>query len=257
MAFSDTFKRDVACHKLQIFRDDGVNRHIRFKAPGTMCMHFDLLTWPGYLCYTGDMGTYVFRRLDDMFAFFRRRDSRPEFEIDLRYWAEKLEALDRAGVTAYSAGVFRSAILESLQSYCDGEEFTEAEREAIFSEVDTEVLQNADDEYQAMRSALDFQHGDRNVFEGFWETDYKEYTHRFLWCCHALEWAIGVYDAAKLPAAVAVDRPPHQSHESAIIAEFKDDPREAAEYLAAVLRDGGDEEVKIAVRRVTAVFGET
>lgn len=29
---------------------------------------------------------------------------------------------------------------------------------------------------------------------GDWERDCKEYSHRFLWCCHALEWAVTTYD---------------------------------------------------------------
>ena len=76
MTFADQFTSDIAQHQMQVIRDDGVSRHLRFKRPNTMCMHFDLLTWPGYLCYTGDMGTYVFRRLEDMFPFFRRGEDR-------------------------------------------------------------------------------------------------------------------------------------------------------------------------------------
>ena len=67
----EQFLRDVAEHTMTVIREDGVSRHIRFAKPGTSCMHFDLITWPGYLCYTGDMGTYVFQRLTDMFEFFR------------------------------------------------------------------------------------------------------------------------------------------------------------------------------------------
>lgn len=72
----ETFLADVAAHQIHVLRDDGVHRHIRFKRPGTYCMQFDLITWPGYLCYTGDMGTYVFNRLEDMFEFFRTGRSR-------------------------------------------------------------------------------------------------------------------------------------------------------------------------------------
>lgn len=43
---SEFFDRDIAQHQMEVIRDDGVNRHLRFKRPGTMCMHFDLLTWP-------------------------------------------------------------------------------------------------------------------------------------------------------------------------------------------------------------------
>ena len=66
-----SFLKDVAEHQMTVLRDDGVNRHVQFRRPGTICMGFELITWPGYLCYTGDMGTYVFRRLEDMFEFFR------------------------------------------------------------------------------------------------------------------------------------------------------------------------------------------
>ena len=87
------FLKDVAAHEMEILRDDGVYRHIRFKKPGTWCMHFDLVTWPGYLAYSGDMGCYVFSRLNDMFEFFRtdreylQRDGR-QLCINLCYWSE-------------------------------------------------------------------------------------------------------------------------------------------------------------------------
>lgn len=57
-----TFLREVSQHSMTVIRDDGVNRHLRFRRPETNCMGFDLITWAGHLCYTGDMGTYVFSR---------------------------------------------------------------------------------------------------------------------------------------------------------------------------------------------------
>jgi probable addiction module antidote protein len=44
------------------------------------------------------------------------------------------------------------------------------------------------------------------------------------------------------------------SHEVATIQEFKDQPQEAAAYLNAVLEDGDQEEVLLALRRITAEF---
>jgi len=95
-----SFLKDVATHEMQLLRDDGVYRHLRFKRPGTVCMYFDLITWPGFLCYTGDMGTFVFTRLRDMFEFFRtdreyaqRRGDRQLF-VNHGYWSEKLVAVD-------------------------------------------------------------------------------------------------------------------------------------------------------------------
>jgi len=83
-------------------------------------MHFDLLTWPGYLCYTGDMGTYVFRRLHDMFQFFRRGESIGERCIDIRYWAEKLEAIDRVdGVREWTPEKFREEVRDFCAQHVD------------------------------------------------------------------------------------------------------------------------------------------
>lgn len=45
------------------------------------------------------------------------------------------------------------------------------------------------------------------------------------------------------------------SHEDATILEFKDSPQEAAAYLSAVLEDGDQEEVLLALRRITMAFG--
>lgn len=195
----DYFKRDIAKHEMMVIRDDGVNRHIRFQRPGTMCMHFDLITWPGYLCYTGDMGTYVFRRLHDMFEFFRRDAGRPEYRIDRRYWAEKLEAIDKGdGFQEFSADAFRAAVKDFFENATsDDEDWPEARKTALWAEIESDILDRLDDEgeHGVFLALRDFRYDDFRFVD--WEPGCKEYTHRFLWCCHALEWAIGVYDAAQ------------------------------------------------------------
>lgn len=198
---SDYFERDIATHEMEVIRDDGVNRHLRFKRPGTMCMHFDLLTWPGYLCYTGDMGTYVFRRLHDMFQFFRRGENRGQYRIDLRYWAEKLEASDKGdGVREWSEKKFRAEVRDYFEQHTDdSEDWPEPRKAALWQEIDEQVCAAAEDsEHHAWVALWEFEH------DGFrfqdWERDCKVWTHRFLWCCHALQWAIGTYDAQKASA---------------------------------------------------------
>lgn len=198
---SDQFERDVAAHTMQVFRDNGVDRHLRFARPGTMSMHFDLLTWPGYLCFTGDMGTYVFWRVHDMFNFFRRRDGREPYGMDVRYWAEKLEAVDRCdGVSRWSAQKFKAEVRGYFDRYVmDSEDWTEERKAALWTEIEDEVCGVADDsEHLAWAALTGFEH------DGFrfqdWERDCKVWTPRFLWCCHALEWAIDTYDRATTDA---------------------------------------------------------
>jgi len=214
-----SFLEDVATHEMQVLRDDGVYRHVRFKRPGTGCMHFDLITWPGYLCYCGDMGTFVFTRLLDMFEFFRtdreharRRGDRRLF-VNHGYWAEKLVAVDsqrRCGsAMEYSAEKLRAYVnetrLEWIRDARRSDWLSQKERRHLWEEVDHEVLSRIDDDgeeaaYIAMR---DFRWIPKRghcapeyEFTDLGEIEFKQYTHSFQWCCFALSWGIEQYDRA-------------------------------------------------------------
>jgi hypothetical protein len=223
----ELFLKDVATHVMEVIRDDGLYRHVRFKNPDTICMHFDLITWPGYLCYTGDMGTFVFTRLRDMFEFFRRTGKESLFHIDFRYWAEKCEAKDRSdGIKEYSHEKFQSNIRDWIdQAEKDSrpdEEFDGEEAVRLHAAAYAELREAAEDEVccceandvRAYDAANDFEHageawqafhGEKARFEfsDYWETDNTEYTFRFIWCCYALAWGIRQYDEAKMPTPLA------------------------------------------------------
>ena len=202
----DQFFRDIEKHEMTVIRDDGVNRHIRFKRPGSYSMHFDLITWPGYLCYTGDMGAYVFQRLDDMFEFFRtdreyKKRNGARLAVNLSYWGEKLQATDRDGYRKYSAEKFKVNVMDWIEQHGLVGKLGHGLRD----ELESEVLDRADDGASlAYDAAAGFIWNGKRVFEDFFEVDCSEYTHRFLWCCFALAWGIEKYDVAKLPAAEAV-----------------------------------------------------
>lgn len=177
-----TFLKDVSEHQMTVKRDEGFYRHLRFRKPNSSDSWFDIVTWPGYLCYSGDMGCYVFARLDDMLVFFRS----PRLKINPGYWAEKCEARDRDGITEYSPNTFKERIAEWLD---DAEVSAEARRL-----VGIEVLSRADDgESEARRAVNDFE-SDGFQFHDFWETNLHDYTYRFIWCCYALTWGIRQYD---------------------------------------------------------------
>jgi hypothetical protein len=200
----DQFMREVAEHKIIVIRDDGVHRHIRFKQPDSICMHFDLITWPGYLCYTGDMGTYVFQRLTDMFEFFRtdreyKKRGGKKLAINLSYWGEKLQATDRGdGYRKYSADKFKANIMDWIEQ----RGLVGKLGHGLRDELESEVLDHADDSADvAYRAAMDFKWAGKYVFPDFYEVDSEEYTHRFVWCCYALAWGIEQYDASKVEVA--------------------------------------------------------
>ena len=219
----ERFLRDVSKHEMTVIRDDGVHRHIRFKQPDSSNMFFDLVTWPGFLCYSGDMGTYVFQRTQDMFGFFRKNGRLDG--IDRRYWAEKIEAADNTGVTRHSHDEFMRQINDWVDQHAEGDKPGDDEPEQLAlwaeayaelrAEVESEVLSADSNEVRCFDAANDFEHaGDawqafhgpdaKFEFTDFWEVDTKEYTPRFLWCCYALVWGIEQYDAAQRLAAEAV-----------------------------------------------------
>ena len=211
MTTEKQFLEDVANHKMAVIKDDGVHRHIRFSRVDTMCMHFDLITWPGYLCYTGDMGTYVFTRLRDMFEFFRadreyalRR--KKLLGINPQYWGEKLEAVDKHdGFKKFSEEKFDAAIrryfVEWIRDHRD--ETSKEERRELWEAIESEVLCADEDSggYRKQCAAHDFGHQvNQRVyfrFQDFWETNVEEYSGRFMWCCYALAWGIQQYDDYK------------------------------------------------------------
>lgn len=212
----ENFLKDVSRHQMTIIRDDGVNRHVRFREPGTGIMHFDLITWPNHLCYTGDMGTYVFSRIEDMFQFFRSRTDREHMHlrngqtlaINPQYWAEKLLAIDsRCGAEEFDPDEFRRVVreqrLEWIREARNDEELDKDARRALWEAIEEEVLSCADEgEHEARRAAIEFSHrtgphGRHFYFADFWEYKLRNYTHNFIWCCFALAWGIKQYDAAR------------------------------------------------------------
>jgi hypothetical protein len=101
----DDFLDRVKGHELTVLMDNGLHRHVRLSPPDTRTCYFDLITYPGALLYTGDMGTFLFDRFDraeDMFKFFRTPPGE-ELRINPNYWEEKIIAkrTDRKAIEKY------------------------------------------------------------------------------------------------------------------------------------------------------------
>ena len=214
------FLRNVARHELQVLHDDGVYRHLLGKEPGTGNRHFNIVTFPGYLCYTGDMGAYTFCRAHDMFTFFRQRPGRIA-NINPHYWAEKLEATNcngqyvKHGAAEWSDELFKDEILGHCKSYFESREPDEDatdEDKAKFSEMKADAMEDVeseifccdDMEHAGASAAYGFHHKESGLkFYDLFESNFTEWSHGFLWCCYAITWAIEKYDQRPaVPAAI-------------------------------------------------------
>lgn len=186
------FLCDVDSHNMTILLNDGIYRHIRFQNPGTNVYMFDIITWPDHLCYTGDMGSFLFKRTEDMFMFFRNEKTNDEgLYINLSYWAEKCLAGDNVnGIKEYSPDTF----VQAIEDYLTNDETTDT----IRKNARNELLPLKDEGEETVRQAVsNYECKDGNevfTFDDFFEYDLTDYTYHFVWCCYAIAWGVKMYD---------------------------------------------------------------
>lgn len=210
---SARFASDTAKHTMTVLHDDGLYRHLRFRAPETGIGWFDLITVPGALIFQEDGSSLVFRRIEDMFEFFRGQ------RINPGYWAEKLTSgCDQ--VMKYQLELLQKhvddlvaeAIADEEKSLEEGEDrllggLADAIRDHITDELggydeslDRDVVDrfrywaNPDDEFAHPRKSPDFE------FTDTWEWTVRDYDWWFLWALHGIVWGIAQYDASRQQA---------------------------------------------------------
>jgi len=196
------FIRDVSSHHLHVIRDDGLYRHLRFERPNTNAYYFDIVTWPGYLTVTGDMGTWTFSRITDMFDFFG--GGRESFDINPGYWSEKFKS--GAGGSRYDSPCFEfddedfqkslNEWLAEFLSGCDDEHDREMAKDAV-SELVSEEYRNAWMAGQAVNDAVfpsDVSNWD--ILDGMGSL--QKHSHHYVWICYAIVWGIERYNNQKL-----------------------------------------------------------
>ena len=123
-----TFLRHVADHTMRVQLDKGTYRHLEFRDGDSGHLWFDLISFADRLVITGDMGTYVFSRCEDMFDFFRivRYDisfnRNATVQINEHYWSEKLIASDtHFHHQEFSKEVFEAALRDRFETFFDNE----------------------------------------------------------------------------------------------------------------------------------------
>lgn len=206
----ERFLRDVATHQMTIFKDDGLYRHIRFRRAGDSAYWFDLVTWPGNLTISGDMGCYVFARTEDMFEFFRT-DRKYGVRINPCYWQEKIRNEgSRKSAKQFDPSKFRRVIHEQVKSWLeDRDPLSREEYADLWRDINYEIFDHLNDwgdGGEAYNNANDFQwesNGRKFVFRDLFDYNYDDYTFHYIWNCYAIAFGIQMYDDSKTVAKAA------------------------------------------------------
>jgi len=193
------FLEGIKNHKMKIIKDDGLYKHLRFKAPDTYCMYFDIITYPGGLLYTGDAGTFVFSRIEDMIDFFR--NDKKELLINPCYWAEKVkaESISGGGIKEFDSEIWKKRIIEYWEEYYE-DDIDSEKAQITLSEIHENIFHGESSEWYWVSTIYNADFTDKrfagwDLFESL--GDGKKYTWHYLWCCYALSWAVIQYDNNK------------------------------------------------------------
>ena len=186
---------DIAAHQMTIVIDQPDQiRLIRFRRPDTGMHWFDLATTPGTLIFTGDAGAWVFRREEDMFAWFRGAWSSPD------YVAEKVVAVDRrvGGTHEYDPAIMWDHMREmagyATARYDDTTKVRFYRRLVNHLNLYREDLDLEHDARPAVDALMLFEFQGSEPFQDAWGWDCTAPAHLFLYALAAIRWGIRRYD---------------------------------------------------------------
>jgi hypothetical protein len=187
----ERFESDIAQHEMTVLHNDGLYRHLRFKRPDQSAYWFDVVTWPGSLTINGDMGTFTFSRLEDMFEFFRSGTG-----VNPGYWGEKV----LAGETKrYDEDYARRVAAEYLDEWA---EHTDPDAVGRVRQMFRELIAD-EDRADEDNFRLGLAHIGEPFVDFWWEADLHPHTVHFLWCCWAIRHAVTAFNVPQLANATA------------------------------------------------------
>ena len=199
------FEKDIADHELEVIVDSGVNRILEFRNKnGSSNQFFIVMQAKGRICFTGDMGEFVFtNHNDDMLAWFHDN-------MSLSYIAEKCrtggtrkfdEDSAKESIKMMVDDFCRDYIYDYAESGCDDENDDNFEvalarwQQDLYDEVIDELDFEGDEAFHRSAYDLSVKVNDSIKFEidvcdGI---DCMEYTQRFKWCVAAMNKVAELY----------------------------------------------------------------
>jgi len=185
---------DLKDHVVTVRHMDGLYRHWRCQKPGEWFMGFDVVTWPGSLCYTGDMGEYLFQRTADMVEFMSPGPK------ECSYLASKCVA-GKDTIKEWREDRFNEILKDRIEeSKENGGTFCVMRQGSWRNESVKAAVVEIRRAYREYSHRFD---AEKAMYEsGLWDgadmPSCEVYTFSFLWCLHALKWFCERVDEARV-----------------------------------------------------------
>lgn len=187
------FEAETREHTMTVLRRDGVSRHLRFARPGLRRWSWDIVTWPGHLAVSGDVGNgWQFAHGDrDVLPLFVPFALRGRINPD--YWAQRVPARLRPDARRFSPAKFARSVREQIAAHG----LTPRQRAELLRALDAAGVFRARDRHTA-GSALAgrWAAGGASVeFTGVDDMDVEEWDRQFLLSQFAILFATTRYGA--------------------------------------------------------------
>ena len=199
----ERFKNDISKHEIEIIINQGLNRHLRFKRPGSYQYWFEIVTGKGFLLIRGDMGSFSFSRIEDMFNFFKIEKNDWNYGKDLPinpgYWGQKLESVcKRDGHVEFSVEQFNDMVMHCYNEFIENNDIEDEDKEVLLEDLENNLIGSPGNIHEAYNLATDFSCFDVDDFkidhENFYDRSFEDFTYHYIWCLYAIVWGIEKYD---------------------------------------------------------------
>lgn len=185
------FEAETRDHTMTVLHRDGVSRHLRFARPGMRRWSWDILTWPGHLAVSGEVGhgwqfAHGDRDVLPLFVPFALRG-----RINPYYWSERVPPHRRPHARRFSPAKFQRSVREQIAAHA----LTPDQRDELLRSLDAAGVFDIRDR-RAAGSALAgrWAAGERAVeFADVDEMDVEEWDGQFLLSQFAILFATTAY----------------------------------------------------------------
>lgn len=197
----EQFLKDVANHQMKILKDDDLYRHLRFKQTYSSYW-FDLVTWPGMLVITGDMGEYMFGWESDVFNLFRRTEG----ELDLYYWGKQLKT--KNGHKEFSFEKLKAFIETEIKEYFEdaqiqvSDEVIERIKNDALHESGADSCSPVSQIQDIFRRLFEYEFNEDGIkfsfhYDALCDANFEKPSYHYIWCLYAIVWGIQQYNKQK------------------------------------------------------------